>query len=156
MEENQVQENHVESKSNSSGVNPLIIIGVVLVAVLVGFGLFSKKTAPTTPPIQLESTPAVESPAGVVVQTINVEGGMYYYKPNEITVKVGQPVKIVFNNVEGMHDFVLDEFNVRTDRISAGQTTEVTFTPDKTGSFEFYCNVGQHRAMGMKGTLVVE
>jgi plastocyanin len=27
---------------------------------------------------------------------------------------------------------------------------------DKKGTFEYYCSVGQHRALGMKGKLVVE
>ena len=30
------------------------------------------------------------------------------------------------------------------------------FTADKAGSFEYYCSVGEHKAMGMVGTLKVE
>ena len=30
------------------------------------------------------------------------------------------------------------------------------FTADKVGSFEYYCSVGSHRSMGMKGVLKVE
>jgi plastocyanin len=89
-------------------------------------------------------------------QIINVEGGMYYFKPNEIKVKKGVPVKIVFSNVGGNHDFVIDELNVKSKLIGSGQTDTVEFTPDKIGTFEFYCSVGNHRAMGMKGILVVE
>jgi uncharacterized cupredoxin-like copper-binding protein len=32
----------------------------------------------------------------------------------------------------------------------------VQFVADKTGTFEFYCSVGNHRQMGMVGTLVVQ
>ena len=32
----------------------------------------------------------------------------------------------------------------------------VTVVSDKTGSFEYYCSVGTHRQMGMKGTLTVK
>lgn len=88
--------------------------------------------------------------------TVQVEGGMFYFKPNSITVKVGQPVKIVFKSADGFHDFVIDEFNAKTKQISTGETTEVTFTPNQTGSFEFYCSVGQHRQNGMFGTLIVQ
>jgi plastocyanin len=90
------------------------------------------------------------------VQTISVEGGMYYFKPNKIIVKKNTPVKITFTSVGGMHDFVLDVFNVKSDLIGAGKSTTVEFTPDKTGEFQYYCSVANHRAMGMVGTLVVE
>jgi plastocyanin len=87
---------------------------------------------------------------------VQVEGGNYYFKPNSITVKEGQPVKITLTSVEGTHDFVIDEFNVKTQTVNADQSTSVEFTPDKTGSFEFYCSVANHRALGMKGTLIVQ
>lgn len=88
--------------------------------------------------------------------TVEVEGGMFYFKPNEIRVTQGEPVKIVLKSVEGMHNFVVDELNVSTEQIQANNTTEVTFTPEKSGTFEFYCGVGNHRAMGMTGKLIVE
>lgn len=86
---------------------------------------------------------------------IMVEGGMYYYKPNRIEAKVGEPITVVFSNVDGMHDFVIDELNVRTEVIKTGEKETVTFTPTKAGEYEFYCSVGDHRQMGMVGTLVV-
>ena len=55
-----------------------------------------------------------------------------------------------------MHDFVIDELNVKSEIIKSGETGEVEFTPDTIGEFEFYCSVGQHRANGMVGTLIVE
>ncbi len=89
-------------------------------------------------------------------QTIEVEGGSFYFKPNEIRVKKGQPVTVKLKSVDMMHDFVIDELNVKSATIPGGQTTSVTFTPNTTGKFEFYCSVGKHRQMGMKGTLIVE
>ncbi|OGG09570.1 hypothetical protein A2154_01425 [Candidatus Gottesmanbacteria bacterium RBG_16_43_7] len=88
--------------------------------------------------------------------TVQVEGGMFYFKPNSITAKAGQKVKIVFTSVDGQHDFVIDEFNAKTQQIQTGETTEVTFTPSQKGSFEFYCSVGKHRQNGMVGTLIVQ
>ncbi|GIW68475.1 MAG: hypothetical protein KatS3mg099_423 [Candidatus Parcubacteria bacterium] len=86
---------------------------------------------------------------------VNVEGGKFYFKPDRIEVPQGATVRIVFNNVDGNHDWVIDEFNARTPVISTGETAEVTFVADKAGSFEYYCSVGNHRELGMKGTLVV-
>ena len=51
---------------------------------------------------------------------------------------------------------MIDEFGVRTKQITAGQTDEINFTADKVGTFEYYCSVGKHRALGMKGNLIVE
>lgn len=88
--------------------------------------------------------------------TFHVKGGSFFYTPNMIKVKKGDKVKIVFENVGGMHNINIDEFNVKSETVQTDGTTTVEFTADKAGSFEYYCSVGQHRAMGQKGTLVIE
>jgi plastocyanin len=93
---------------------------------------------------------------GQEVRTFEVHGSMFKYDLKELRVREGEVVKIVFINDEGFHDWVLDEFDVRTEKIGAGKTAEVTFTASKKGTFEYYCSVGTHRAQGMKGTLIVE
>lgn len=87
---------------------------------------------------------------------IEVTGGLYYFKPNVINVKSGEEVSITFKNIEGFHDLVIDELNVKTKQLKVGESETVVFTPDKPGTYEFYCSVGNHRVMGMKGTLIVE
>jgi len=100
---------------------------------------------------------SVDSEVSVgTAKTFTVIGKSFSFSPSEMRVRKGDTVKIIFNNTEGTHDFVMDEFNVRTARIAGGTSAEATFVADKTGSFEYYCSVGQHRQMGMKGTLVVE
>ncbi len=54
------------------------------------------------------------------------------------------------------HDWNVDEFEARTKQIKNGETDSITFVAGKAGSYEFYCSVGQHRANGMVGTLVVQ
>jgi plastocyanin len=73
-----------------------------------------------------------------------------------ITVSVGETVRIDLAVTEGFHDFVIDEFNARTEQINAGQTSSTTFIADTPGTYEYYCSVGNHREMGMRGTLVVQ
>ena len=80
-----------------------------------------------------------------------LNGGLF-----DIKVKKGDTVTINFMNKEGIHDWVIDEFGVRTPKIQAGQSASVTFVADKTGTFEYYCSVGSHRARGMRGNLIVE
>ena len=74
----------------------------------------------------------------------------------EIKVKQGDKVRIEFTSTDGFHDWVVDEFNAATQRVNTGSSTFVEFVADKKGTFEYYCSVGKHREMGMKGNLVVE
>lgn len=90
------------------------------------------------------------------VKTFELSASSFKYDIKEIRVKQGDKVNIVLNNKDGMHDWVIDEFNAKTKQITAGQTDTVEFVADKKGSFEYYCSVGQHRANGMFGKLIVE
>ncbi|MDO8626899.1 MAG: plastocyanin/azurin family copper-binding protein, partial [Candidatus Diapherotrites archaeon] len=74
----------------------------------------------------------------------------------ELKVKKGDTVRIVFTVESGTHDWVLNEFNAATKQYTGSGTETIEFVVDKTGTFEYYCSVGSHRAMGMKGNLVVE
>jgi len=173
MDENQ-QESAQAAKGN---LNPLLIVVIVIIVAAVGVMLWlgsnktatqqttTAKVAPTQAMMKEEPTHATGSgqaatPSATgdntMQQAITVEAGSYYFKPNVIQVKKGEPVKITITNKGGFHDFAIDAFSVKSEMIPSGGSTTVEFTPDKTGSFEFYCSVGNHRAMGMKGTLVVE
>lgn len=90
------------------------------------------------------------------VEVISIEGGSFYYRPNEIRVKKGDTVRIEMTSKDMMHDFVIDELGVKMPVVQAGTTGSVEFVADTVGEFEFYCSVGQHRANGQVGTLIVE
>ncbi len=92
----------------------------------------------------------------IVVREITVTGKSFSFSPAVMTMKKGERVKITFKNSGGMHDLRIDEFNIATKRLDAGEEETIEFTADKAGTFEYYCSVGNHRAMGMKGTLVVQ
>lgn len=114
-------------------------------------------------PNQAQPT-AVEHKAGMTEtstsnskeKTIMVHGDNFLYDPKTIRVKQGDVVTIHFMSMNGFHDFVIDGLNVKSDKISNGGSTKVTFTASKKGTFEYYCSVGTHRANGMVGTLIVE
>jgi plastocyanin len=112
--------------------------------------------ATPTPTQVVEATPEVTGEESGQVKEITVTGSAFKFDPSTITVKKGDKVKITFKNSGGTHDFVIDELNVKTPIIQGGAEAVVEFTADQEGSFEYYCSVGNHRAMGMKGTLVVE
>lgn len=90
--------------------------------------------------------------------TFNITGGSFYYAPNEIRVKQGDKVKIVFANAGGMHNLILEAFNVKTKDLKTGESETIEFTADKKGTFEFYCGIGNgyHRQKGQIGVLLVD
>ena len=90
------------------------------------------------------------------VKEFTVTAKNFSFSLNEIKVNKGDTVKINFTNADGFHDWVIDEFNARTKQIGAGMSESIQFTADKTGTFEYYCSVGQHRQFGMKGNLIVQ
>jgi len=90
------------------------------------------------------------------VKTFTVSGENFSFSVKEMKVKRGDTVRVVFKNEEGFHDWVIDEFNAKTQKLSAGKTETVEFVADKNGIFEYYCSVGAHRANGMVGKLIVE
>lgn len=161
-----------EGSTENKSMNPMII-GVVaaVLAVAVGFFLLTRNASDNsqltesanqnqTEEIALnESSPASDSLDESAMQnasTISVEGGGFYFKPNEIRAKKGEKVTVEFKNAGGTHDFVIDELNVKSKLTNTGETATVEFTPTQAGEFEFYCSVANHRQQGMKGTLVVE
>ncbi|HEY4503015.1 MAG TPA: cupredoxin domain-containing protein [Candidatus Paceibacterota bacterium] len=153
--------------------NTLIVI-VVLVLIALGFVFFIGKgnkveapvagttsgdinTTDSSASVNVDST-VVNSyvpPAGAVKE-FTVTGKEFSFSPSLITVKKGDRVKITFVNSAGFHDFKIDEFGAATKQTKAPTTEVLEFTADKVGSFEYYCSVGSHRAMGMKGILKVE
>ncbi len=155
----------------------IVIIVLVLAAIALFFGLSSRNSeAPTNYDITVDSqnptTGDSETPAPVetvspnaqvdaninlgLVKEFTVSGDNFSFSPSTMTVKKGDKVRITFKNIEGNHDLKIDELGVDSGIIKAGEQKTIEFTATKTGSFEYYCSVGSHRAMGMKGTLKVE
>lgn len=102
-----------------------------------------------------ETSSGGETSAMGNVKTFTVTGKNFSFLPNTLSVKKGDTVRITFKNTDGFHDLVIDEFNARTKQMQAGGEETIEFVANKTGTFEYYCSVGAHRAMGMKGTLTV-
>ncbi len=108
-------------------------------------------TPPLSTPIDTTTKPVIDN-----VREFTVSGGNYFFSPNNLTVKKGDTVKIIFKNTNGFHDFRIDELEVATSRIRSGTEETITFVASKSGSFEYYCSVGGHRTLGMKGILTVQ
>ncbi|MFY9463350.1 MAG: cupredoxin domain-containing protein [Candidatus Sungiibacteriota bacterium] len=114
----------------------------------------ARNEMPTPPANQQTSQPPIPLAAAAVKEFI-ITGKNFSFTPSTLTVKKGDTVKITLKNIGGTHDLRIDGFNATTQRIGTGEQDTVTFIADKTGSFEFYCSIGSHRRIGMKGTLTV-
>ena len=117
-------------------------------------------TAQTTPVTKQPSTSSATQTPSSQTQTnnrvvFNIKGTKFAYDKKELTVTEGDMVTINFESADGFHDWVIDEFNAATKQVDVGVPTSVTFVADKVGVFEYYCSVGNHRAMGMVGKLTV-
>lgn len=125
-----------------------LAIIILLAVVVVGYVLiFGQGTTTATQPVQTSQS---------VVKTFTIVGANFSFTPNQITVNKGDTVKIIFQDSDGHHNLSIDGYNVQTQTIDSGQTSEITFIADKTGSFQYYCSVPTHKDRGMVGTLTVE
>lgn len=106
------------------------------------------------PTVEVIKDDVDEADVEITVDLVN-----YQFNPATIEVKPGQTVQLTLNNIEGTHDFVIDGLGVRTSQLNGAETKVVTFTiPADTQAgttYEYYCSVGNHRAMGMTGILKI-
>ena len=98
------------------------------------------------------------------VQRLEVVGGEYFYKPNDIVVKVNTPVELKFKKTGGYipHDVIVKALeagiNFKIDLKNDLQA--VTFTPTKIGKYPMYCDksflwFATHQEKGMEGYIEV-
>lgn len=93
------------------------------------------------------------------VQQVNMLAGSFFYKPNQVTVKVNVPVELMIKKESGMipHNFVIESPDagvVVKEELSSDVKT-IRFTPTAIGKIPFYCTHGTHRDRGMEGVIDV-
>ncbi len=115
-----------------------------------------EEVAPTTGDEITETADTTEPETAMVEGTVTeVVADDFTFDVKEIRVKQGEKLTVSVMNSKGFHDFVIDELAVNSGMIKAGSTMELEIPTDKPGTYEYYCSVGQHRQMGMKGMLIV-
>ncbi|EKE05086.1 MAG: hypothetical protein ACD_19C00426G0108 [uncultured bacterium] len=146
------EEKKIEETKKINWLTPTIAVIILVGGIYFVKSNDKSQSIETTKPTSTATEIATDDASGI----ITVEGGMFYFEPNVIQAKKGQLVKITFTNKEGLHDFVLEKFNVKTKQIKAGESETIEFTPNEIGEFEFYCSVANHRQQGMVGKFIVE
>lgn len=147
------------------------LIALVLLIILAGGSWWYMQSSDVTdvpanlPPVTTTPTPAVTptttpqattTPTSGAVKEFTVTSTGMAFNQKTLSVNKGDRVRITYSNGGGTHDLRIDGYNVGTKVIQGGQKETFEFVADKAGSFEYYCSVGQHRQMGMKGTLTVK
>lgn len=112
-------------------------------------------SASTTPTNTAGAAATTGATTGATKEFTVTNSGMLFSESN-LTVNKGDKVKITYKNGGGTHDLRIAGYNVGTKVIKGGESETIEFTADTAGDFEFYCSVGNHRAMGMKGTFTVK
>ncbi|WP_034658613.1 plastocyanin/azurin family copper-binding protein [Robertmurraya massiliosenegalensis] len=105
--------------------------------------------------------------------SINVQTLQFTYIPSKIVLKKGQRVSVTLNNSDSIeHDLEIKNFptinkisekheghSIKNQDLhlhaSAEEQTEMSFTPTKAGTYEFYCTVPGHKEKGMVGLIIV-
>lgn len=162
-------------------MNKNLVIGVIVVLIVIAGGWFVFKDkimdsgnpneammdnsgnmmeSSSAPDAMMGSDPAMSTDSAMTMEgdakVFTVKASNFKFDTSEIKVNQGDTVKINFVNEQGFHDFVIDEFGVKTKQANGPSEETVTFVADKAGTYNFYCSVGQHRSMGMEGNFIVE
>lgn len=89
-------------------------------------------------------------------RVIEITAKRYGFTPSTITLKKGETVKLRLHSEDVIHGFFSRQLKI-DETIEPGKTTEVTLTPQTTGTFkticDHFCGAG-HGNMAM--TIVVE
>lgn len=84
---------------------------------------------------------------------IEINSVSFSFSPDVLNGKVGEEINIDVT-ATGQHTFTIDELGV--DIVTPhGATTRVSFTPDRAGTFEYYCAIPGHKEAGQVGAIIV-
>ncbi len=89
-------------------------------------------------------------------RVVTITAKRFEFSPSRITLKKGETVKLLLKSEDVTHGFLMKALGIDTD-IPAGETAEVTLTPQAPGKFtticDHFCGAGHGN---MKMTIVVE
>lgn len=134
----------------------LIVVALIVMGVFVFVSSTEESVGVEDAQLELDGEENLSVEETPEAKEFNITGKNFSFSQDEIRVSKGDRVRIIFESAEGTHDWVVDEFSTKIERVSAGGRASVEFVANKVGIFEFYCSVGTHRLLGMKGGLVVE
>jgi len=134
----------------------------ILVAIIIfsGIALSDKKRSGDINRVNISPTPSVAQKAGQVqseTKEIQVTASEYFFLPSTIKVDKGDTLTLTLRNAGKMsHNLVFEALGIATKTVQKGQSDTIEFTASEAGTFSFYCSIGNHRDLGMEGSLEVK
>ena len=132
------------------------ILAAIVVVLVIAVGITQITGLVTGVPAQLtpdENPQSAERDISVRI----VKGD---FSPNRIAVRKGETVRLTLTAQEidekfSAHGFAIKEFGI-SETVAIGESKTITFTPDRSGTFVFFCSVycGEGH-MGQSGVLTV-
>jgi nitrite reductase (NO-forming) len=144
----------------------LLIAAGLMTVIAVGFfsaiGIFAQDATPAPAPARTTAntrtpshslaasgpTASPGNPSGPVIDLVDVA-----FHPKGFSLPANTPTVVTLvNRGAVVHNFTIDELNVRSGDLQPGQSTTVTVDAP-AGVYTYYCAIPGHRAAGMVGTL---
>ncbi len=107
------------------------------------------------------------------VRSLLINTNLFQYHPSNVSLNKNETVLLTLENSDNIeHDLEIQDLEVKTlDRIShehhgvkknlfhlhakANSSSQLTFTPLKSGTYKFYCTIPGHKESGMIGSITV-
>jgi PBP1b-binding outer membrane lipoprotein LpoB len=90
--------------------------------------------------------------------------GIYKLRPaafppaGEPKIQVGDTINVTIKNAVGNnneHNLIIPELGISLPAVKASMAASKEFNATKTGTFAYYCSIGNHRTLGMEGKLTI-
>jgi len=96
------------------------------------------------------STPPIAPNAHVVITK------EFEFVPNVVELKPGQPTTLtIVNRGKETHNIIIPKLKITSSLAESGQSISIILPSLSVGRYPFYCGVGNHKALGMSGVLIV-
>ncbi|RFU70614.1 hypothetical protein D0469_05630 [Peribacillus saganii] len=137
-------------------VKPLLVVAAFGSYLLFGFSL-SKNVNATKE--EMSGHEHHMKSNSIQIETIGTK-----YKPSNITVKSGENVSLILNNMDSVeHDLEIKDASIKSVKTNSplhvhampNSKNTIQFTPLKAGIYEFYCTIPGHKEAGMIGVMKV-
>lgn len=122
------------------------LLALTLAAAVLGAQGCTKDSKPAEPPAAAPTAaPAQPAAKPGEPRTIALSVTEKGYEPSPVTLKQGEPVKLVLTRTTDKTcatEIVLEDYNINTP-LPLNQPVEVAFTPNKTGKLVYGCAMGK-------------
>ena len=137
----------------------LIMLGIFAVAILIsvfGLGIQLPGLVEQVDPVEVSDTVGFDRPGLRELYPgkyeVHIVAQAWTFSPNEVTVPEGSEVTFFITSPDVIHGFKIMDTIVNI-MVIPGQISEVSYTFDEAGTYEFvcheYCGAGHHTMYGV-------